>query len=194
MKKILIVERLDGVSEMYRNRLEEAGHRVKIVNNSTWAISIAEEWKPDLITTAILMPRLGGLELIEKIRQSDRISTTDIIIISNVHRSDLLKEARRLNVLSYINKSKVTPVTVTKLINDYLEGKSIPAHVGLNRFRLKSRKNRSKTNGSIIEKIRKNQTLKEIGGVFLVLRCWVAFMRVLFWLDLKWVGMIKGIE
>lgn len=72
------------------------------------------EEDPDLIITDIEMPNMNGLELVQKIRQSD--FNIPIIILSAYTHHEYLKKAIPLNLIDYI----VKPLTFQKL-NDVLE-------------------------------------------------------------------------
>jgi len=70
-----------------------------------------EEEKIDLVVTDINMPKMSGLEMIEKIHEIDR-STPSIITTAHTD-SDFLKKAINLRVRGYVNK----PLNIESLID-----------------------------------------------------------------------------
>jgi CheY-like chemotaxis protein len=87
MARILIVddEMTDGMLE--RSILEYVGHEVLTATNGREALQIYHAQPIDLVITDILMPKLGGLDLIDEIRQTD--PDARIIAVSGVSRESL---------------------------------------------------------------------------------------------------------
>jgi len=69
-----------------------------------------EELQPDIIITDIKMPKLNGLDLVEKIRKTD--PHTQIIIVTAYTDTTFLLKAVELKLVKYL----VKPVTEAKLI------------------------------------------------------------------------------
>ena len=65
-----------------------------------------ERDRPNLIITDLKMPILGGMELIERIREND--NKTVIIILSCIEEFDLVRKAMSLEVMGYISKLTMT--------------------------------------------------------------------------------------
>lgn len=83
--------------------------------NGYEALSIHEKYKPSIILTDINMPKLTGIEFIEKIRQTDKNSQI-IILSAHTHTQDFLKVIP-LNLVSYLLK----PIKMEQLKNTILE-------------------------------------------------------------------------
>ncbi len=60
------------------------------------------KYKPDIIIADISMPRLNGLELVEKIREGDK--KTQIIMLTAHSEQDKLFSAIKLNLVDYLLK------------------------------------------------------------------------------------------
>ena len=70
-----------------------------------------EALKPDIIICDIIMPKMNGLELIEKIRKTDK--TTKIIVLTARVDTHFLLKAVELGLVKYITK----PITESKLLD-----------------------------------------------------------------------------
>ncbi|MGP1580688.1 MAG: response regulator [Wolinella sp.] len=84
-----------------------------IARNGIEALEILEHQSVDLIITDLLMPKLGGIELIKRVREY--FSRSFAIIITTAHaETDYLLEAINLGVDGYILK----PIEVEKLLQN----------------------------------------------------------------------------
>jgi CheY-like chemotaxis protein len=62
--------------------LEERGFLVDSATNGVEALTILEHFLPDVIITDLSMPRMGGEELISRIRQLEVFANTPILILA----------------------------------------------------------------------------------------------------------------
>ncbi|RAV12635.1 hypothetical protein DQG23_34190 [Paenibacillus contaminans] len=84
------------------------------VSNGKEAWDIYEKEKPDLIITDIKMPIMGGMELIERIRDKD--ASTKIVILSCLSEFELARKALSMGVSDYILKLTMTPEEMQQVI------------------------------------------------------------------------------
>lgn len=66
------------------------------------AMKLIEQYKPEIILMDINMPFMNGLEIIEKLRQTDK--NTKIIIISGYDQFEYAQKSLELGVFSYLLK------------------------------------------------------------------------------------------
>ncbi|MDI4645646.1 response regulator transcription factor [Cohnella hashimotonis] len=69
-----------------------------------------EKEKPDIVITDIRMPRMDGMQLIERIREADK--TTRIVVLSCLEEFDLARRAMSLGVSHYILKLTMTEAEI----------------------------------------------------------------------------------
>ena len=70
-KRILIVDDEVSFARMVKLNLEKSGQfEVRAENKPTYALSAAREFKPDLIVVDVIMPSMGGRQLVGEIRQA----------------------------------------------------------------------------------------------------------------------------
>jgi CheY-like chemotaxis protein len=62
--------------------LEERGLIVESATNGVEALAVLNNFVPDLIITDLLMPRMGGVELVRRIRQMAVYSDTPILVLA----------------------------------------------------------------------------------------------------------------
>lgn len=99
---ILVVDDEEVVLSLVRDSLEEDGFAVRTASNAFEALESIEERAVDLLITDIRMPRMDGIELVQKIRKS----YPDIAVIFTTGYANLnsAKDALRQGASDYILK------------------------------------------------------------------------------------------
>jgi DNA-binding NarL/FixJ family response regulator len=113
--KLLIVDDHDIIRAGIKSVL--AGHSAYSVcgeaSNGEEAIKSVEELKPDILLLDISMPKVGGLDIISRIK---RISPKTKIIIISVHKlGTYVLKALRQGVNGYLNKDNVAEELIIAL-------------------------------------------------------------------------------
>jgi CheY-like chemotaxis protein len=62
--------------------LEERGFIVESATNGVEALEVLHNFVPDIIITDLSMPRMGGAELVSRIRQLDVFADTPILVLA----------------------------------------------------------------------------------------------------------------
>ena len=100
--KILYVEDDDIARENGIEYLENYFTHIYEANNALTALKLYAQIKPDIIITDIQMPKLNGLEFIQRIRQKDK--KTQVIILTAFSDKDYLFKAIELQLVKYLTK------------------------------------------------------------------------------------------
>lgn len=100
--KILFVEDDDIARENAVEYLSHIFGEVLQASNGLEAYSLYNQYHPQIIITDIMMPKINGLELVEKIRQYDK--TTQIIIATAFSTKEYLLRAIELQLVKYLIK------------------------------------------------------------------------------------------
>lgn len=119
-KKVLIVEDDSFVAEVYSTKLLEMGHEVQIAQNGEEGLALVEKEKPDLILLDILMPVMGGIEMLEALKKKAEWKDIPVILLTNVGEKESIQKVRNLGVQDYIIKSHFTPAEVIEKIETIL--------------------------------------------------------------------------
>lgn len=82
MRRILIVEDDPSIRFVLRLILERAGHEVLEAPHGAAALVMLECELPDLVLTDLMMPVMGGSELIQRLRSDPRTSELPILVVS----------------------------------------------------------------------------------------------------------------
>ena len=94
-KKILIVDDDQLVRKLLEYIIKKAGYQVSVAENGSDALKIVQKEIPDLIISDVEMPKLGGLELCQKLKEDSDTKLVPIILItSNTQIQDKLSGFR----------------------------------------------------------------------------------------------------
>lgn len=93
MLRILLVEDEPDIASVTAVVLEDAGYHVTVASDGREGLDIALQERPELIITDFMMPRLSGLEMIQRLR--DAGFTGPIVLSTSVPEDHLPHERRR---------------------------------------------------------------------------------------------------
>jgi len=79
---ILVIEDDPGTQLILEHLLQEAGFKVIIAEHGIAALETLQTIKPDLILTDLMMPKLGGIGLIQRIRRMEGLAGVPIIALT----------------------------------------------------------------------------------------------------------------
>ncbi len=105
-KTALVVEDDKGIQSLLRDALEQEGFQVMCEKDGEWGLRALKRRLPDVLITDILLPSLGGFELIEELRRMPGGKEVPVIAVSGIYRASKHKrDAReRLGVQAYFDK------------------------------------------------------------------------------------------
>ncbi len=86
MARILLVEDSELILRITKDALEAAGHEVVEARDGEEALRKFLEWRPDLVITDCLIPKLNGFKLVEHIRALEEEEHTPIVMTSAIYR------------------------------------------------------------------------------------------------------------
>jgi len=120
MKKIIIIEDEETLSSLLQKKLIQEGYQVEVAEDGLIGLAKMKENKPDLILLDIIMPKMGGFELMEKIRLDEDLKKIPIIIISNSGQPVELGRAKELGVSDWLIKTNFDPQEVVDKVKKQL--------------------------------------------------------------------------
>ena len=81
-KKVLVVDDEIHIVHVVTIKLRNNGYEVVTADNGAEAFALACEEKPDIIVTDYQMPRMTGLELVERLRQCEQTKDIPVIMLT----------------------------------------------------------------------------------------------------------------
>ena len=107
--RILVVDDEAAVADAIAESVRAQGHEAFIAHDLPSAVAVLAEVVPDAMFLDLVMPGAGGIELLERIRQTHK--TLPVIIVTGRATDAMLGEARRLGIAGVLEK----PFTLTHL-------------------------------------------------------------------------------
>ena len=86
--KILVVDDEPEITEIIDAFLQNEGYTVRVENEPRNAISLAEEFKPDLILLDIMMPGTDGYQVCNQIKENPKLGDTPVIFLTGKDSKD----------------------------------------------------------------------------------------------------------
>ncbi|MEJ2612342.1 MAG: diguanylate cyclase [Candidatus Thiodiazotropha sp.] len=105
--RIMLVDSSTATREVLTRRLKKAipGIRITTCTSAVEALKQMEQERYSLITTALLLPDMDGLDLCRSIRSSKRHRYTPVIVVSSDADQRLLHEGFNAGVTDYFDKA-----------------------------------------------------------------------------------------
>jgi DNA-binding response OmpR family regulator len=126
--KILIVEDEEALATVLNAKLEKEGYDMAVTFDGEAGYSKIKEWSPDLILLDIVMPKMDGYEVLEKMNLEG--IKIPVIIISNSGQPVEIEKTKKLGAVDHLIKTQFDPKEVVTKVKNYLEtddGKIISA-------------------------------------------------------------------
>lgn len=85
---ILVVDDLADNRFLLKAILEAEGYNVEVASNGATALAQAEAMPPKLMLLDVMMPDMSGYEVTQRIRQSTKLSSLPVVLITAYGRED----------------------------------------------------------------------------------------------------------
>lgn len=117
-KKILLIEDEEIIIDLLKKKLEQEGYEVNIAYNGEEGLKKMKEMqpKPDLILLDIIMPKMSGFEVVEKMKEDEELREIPFIVISNSGQPVELDRAKRLGAKDWFIKTEFDPRAVIEKV------------------------------------------------------------------------------
>jgi len=115
-KKILIIEDEEILLNLLQKKLTNEGYDISIARDGEEGLLKMKEIKPNLILLDIIMPRLDGFGVLEKIIKDEELKKIPVIIISNSGQPVELERAKKLGAKDWLIKTEFDPQEVVSKV------------------------------------------------------------------------------
>jgi len=112
VKKILLIEDEEIMIELLQKKIIKEGYGFSIARNGEEGLKTMREAGPDLILLDIIMPKMGGFEVMEEMAKDDKLKKIPVIVISNSGQPVELDRAQKMGAKDWLIKTEFDPQEV----------------------------------------------------------------------------------
>lgn len=120
MTKIAIIEDDQAIAQMYRIKFEAEGYEVETAENGKLGLKLVESMLPDTILLDLMMPEMGGGEMLMRLRKKPWGKKIKVVILTNMGEQEVPAAVKLLDVSAFIVKADMTPRQVAELVKGQL--------------------------------------------------------------------------
>jgi DNA-binding NtrC family response regulator len=102
MERILVVDDEELVCNVLKEFLKLKGYEVHTANDGPTGISLVKEIRPHIVLLDIIMPGMGGIDVLQEIKKID--PKVGVIMVTGVADHELAKRTLELGAYDYITK------------------------------------------------------------------------------------------
>lgn len=121
MSKILIIEDDPLMSRMYKRVLEMEGFTVELALDGVEGYEKAETFAPDLILLDVMMPKMNGIQTLEKLKLNPATAQIQVVMLTNLANKVDAKATLEKGAIKYLIKSEYDPKQVVQILKQLLQ-------------------------------------------------------------------------
>jgi len=107
-KKVLIVEDEQQIRTALNKALTTSGFEVVEAEDGEVALEIIKKDKPDIILLDVIMPKMHGIEMLEKLKSSNNEGAAiPVILLTNYADDPRVIEAVKIGKCDLLDKTKI---------------------------------------------------------------------------------------
>jgi CheY-like chemotaxis protein len=122
MIKILIVEDDPLISRMYQKIFSFENYTVEVAENGEEALVKIRSAKPTIVLLDVMMPKMNGLQVLEKLKSDPDTKAIPVIMLTNLAGQQDAEKALSLGAIKYIVKSQYEPKQIVDMVKEILAG------------------------------------------------------------------------
>ena len=103
-EKILVVEDDSNIEQLVTFKLKNAGYSVSTAHNGAEALESLKKQSVDLIITDVMMPIMGGKELVMELKKNPATKSIPVVMLTSRTLEKEIVEGFSLGVEDYIKK------------------------------------------------------------------------------------------
>jgi two-component system, OmpR family, response regulator ResD len=87
-RTVLVVDDEPTITEVVARYLQRAGYRTALAADGAEALAAASEQRPDLVVLDLMLPKMGGLEVMRRLREHDQPRLPIILLTAKGEETD----------------------------------------------------------------------------------------------------------
>ncbi|PIU15506.1 response regulator [bacterium (Candidatus Gribaldobacteria) CG08_land_8_20_14_0_20_39_15] len=121
MNKILIIEDDKFLRELMVRKFDtEKDFEINTAVDGESGLRAMKKEKPDLVLLDLILPGIGGFDVLSKMKEDVILSGIPVIILSNLGRQDDVEKGLSLGAVDYMVKAHFTPNEIVAKVRQVL--------------------------------------------------------------------------
>jgi two-component system, sensor histidine kinase and response regulator len=121
-KTIALIEDEEILSNILSEKLRRMGYDVHTATDGEEGIALIDSLRPDLVLLDMLLPKLNGFGVLERMEEAGMLPSTPVIVISNSGQPVEIERAQKLGIRDYLVKLNFDPDEVLEKVREVLGG------------------------------------------------------------------------
>jgi len=121
MNKILIVDDDTELAKMCNSAFLFSGYKTELAFDGKEGFEKSLDFKPDIVLSDIMMPKIDGLKLLEKMKKDKRTKDVKVVLMTKLKDEENIKNAKMLGAEMVIIKKDHSVTEIVSLITDILQ-------------------------------------------------------------------------
>ena len=118
MLTVLVVDDNVHLQIAFKKVLTSSGYQVELASDGEEGLRLAQSVRPDVILLDMLLPKLGGVEVLRALKADRTTATIPVIALSGLPMSNEAR-LRRDGAISYLQKSNLENLDILLQAIDY---------------------------------------------------------------------------
>ena len=103
--KVLVVEDEEILLTALREELATGGYDVEGAGDGQEGLEKVESFKPDLVLLDLVMPKMDGMEMLQRLKGNPATKDVPVVILTNLSDYERISEALSLGAMDYLVKA-----------------------------------------------------------------------------------------
>ena len=103
--KILVVEDEEILLTALKEELTQGGYEVEGAADGVEGLEKVKSFQPDLVLLDLLMPKMDGMEVLQKLKGDNKTKDVPVVILTNLSDYEKISEALSLGAMDYLVKA-----------------------------------------------------------------------------------------
>lgn len=116
--KILIVEDDIFLADLYRTKFELEGLTVYVAYDGEKGIELVEKNLPDIVLLDLILPKMSGFLVLEKMKASKKLKDIPVILLTNLSQKADVEKGLKMGADDYLIKAHFMPSEVVNKIKE----------------------------------------------------------------------------
>lgn len=118
---VLVIEDDVFLANIYKTKFEMEGFKISLADNGETGLAEIKKKKPDIVLLDILMPKMDGFAVLEKMKADEATKNIPVILLTNLGQKDDVDKGLEMGAAGYLIKAHFKPSEVVDKVKDVLK-------------------------------------------------------------------------